>query len=178
MQIKLYHQVFIYNHIIETKSALYLHFPRPSHLGHHATQNYNFDLTGSPIVLSKFAISVAMPSVAVIGCVARPSSTYPNQSATSPKARPDRTRTKVGKHVPFREDVLGRQGHVRRETVSTRPLPPRLGCPAARYFKQSPRRLGVVLASEIAHNGSDVIGLGGCWLVIQLSRDAVRRVTL
>ena len=93
----------------------------------------------------------------------RPAIVYIARTSQRPTQRTtDRqTRTKVGKHVPFREDVLGRQGHVRRETVSARALPPRLGCPAARYFKQSCRGLGVVLAGEVAHDGSNVVGLGG-----------------
>lgn len=71
-----------------------------------------------------------------------------------------RTRTKVGKYVPFRNDILGRQGYVGRETVSTRTLPPRLSCPAAYYFEHSFRRFGIVLAGEVAHDGRDVVGLG------------------
>ena len=106
-------------------------------------------------------MSVAIPSADVAGLVALPSSACPNQSTTDSKSTSDRTRTKVGKHVPLRQDVLGRQGHIRRETMSACPLPPRLGCPAARYLEQSPRCFGVVLAGEVAHDGGDVIGLGG-----------------
>jgi hypothetical protein len=97
------------------------------------------------------------------GWIRRPSVVYIARTSQRPTQRTtDRqTRTKVRKYIPFREDVLGRQGHVRRETVSARALPPCLGCPAAQYFKQSCRGLGVVLASEVAHDGSDVVGLGG-----------------
>ena len=103
-------------------------------------------------------MSVAIPSADVAGYVARPSSTNPFSDPTQSTSH---TRTKVGKHVPFREHILRRQDHVGRETVSARTLPPRLGCPAARYFKQSTRRLSIVLAGEIAHDGCDVVGLGG-----------------
>ena len=73
------------------------------------------------------------------------------------------TRTKVGEHVPLGENVFGRQRDIGRETMSARALPPRLGRPAAHYFKQPPCRLAVVLTGEIAHDGCDVIGLRNGW---------------
>lgn len=95
--------------------------------------------------------------------VRRPTIVYTPEPVSDPlkACQTERTRTKVGKHLPFRDDILGCQGYIRRETVSPCALPPRLGCPTARYLEYSTRRFGVVLAGEVAYDRSDVVGLRG-----------------